>query len=96
MKEPDCPAMERISVGKETSKHFTDLTYQVQYVLSYQAVQSKHFSNVPLFYCFYIIGSLHEIWIAFRHTWLESVFHADSHGIFYFFFKSTEMCVFLM
>jgi hypothetical protein len=42
------------------------------------------------------IGSLHEISIAFRHTWLESVFHADSHGIFYFFFKSTEMCVFLM
>ena len=40
------------------------------------------------------IGSLHEISIAFRHTWLESVFHADSHGIFYFFFKSTEMCVF--
>ena len=31
------------------------------------------------------IGSLYEISIAFRHTWLESVFHADSHGIFYFF-----------
>jgi hypothetical protein len=42
------------------------------------------------------IGSLHEISIAFRHTWLESFFHADSHGIFYFFFKSTEMCVFLI
>ena len=42
------------------------------------------------------IGSLHEISIAFRHTWLESVFHADSHGIFYFFFKSTEMCAFLI
>ncbi len=32
-----------------------------------------------------IIGSLHEISIAFRHTWLESVFHADSHGIYFFF-----------
>jgi hypothetical protein len=42
------------------------------------------------------IGSLHEIWIAFRHTWLESVFHADSHGIFYFFLKSTLMCVFFI
>ena len=43
-----------------------------------------------------LIGSLHEISIAFRHTSLESVFHADSHGIFYFFFKSTEMCAFLI
>ena len=42
------------------------------------------------------IGSLHEISIAFRYTWSESVFHADSHGIFYFFFKSAEMCVFLI
>jgi hypothetical protein len=29
------------------------------------------------------IGSLHEISISFIHTWLESVFHADSHGIFF-------------
>jgi transposase InsO family protein len=42
------------------------------------------------------IGSLREISIAFRYTWSESVFHADSHGIFYFFFKSAEMCVFLI
>ena len=35
---------------------------------------------------------MHEISIAFRHPWLESVFHPDSHhGIFYFCFKSTEM-----
>ena len=40
------------------------------------------------------IGSFHEISIAFRHTWLESVFHVDSHSIF--FFKLTEMCVFLI
>ena len=43
-----------------------------------------------------VIGSLHEISISFKHTWLESVFYADSHGIFYFFFKSIEVCVFLV
>ena len=39
------------------------------------------------------IGSLHEISIGFRHTWLESVFHADSHGILFFFLNQPK-CVY--
>jgi hypothetical protein len=36
------------------------------------------------------IGSLHEQGISLKKISIESVFHADSHGIFYFFLNNNS------